>query len=42
MSAGAAVMAVGVSTQADLDLALGLGATVARGPLVGAVSSVPV
>lgn len=40
-NAGAAVLAVGVSTQADLDLALELGATVARGPLVGAVSSVP-
>ncbi|MFC6238133.1 hypothetical protein [Longivirga aurantiaca] len=39
--AGAAVLAVGVSTQADLDLALELGATTARGPLVGAVSSVP-
>ena len=40
-AAGAAVMAVGVSTQADLDLALELGASVARGPLVGSVSSVP-
>lgn len=38
---GAAVLAVGVATQADLDLALGLGAVSARGPLVGAVSAVP-
>ncbi|MGD9955704.1 MAG: hypothetical protein AB7O74_05705 [Candidatus Nanopelagicales bacterium] len=38
---GASVLAVGVSTPADLDLARDLGATAARGPLVGAVSAVP-
>jgi hypothetical protein len=35
------VLAVGISTQADLDLALELGAVAARGPLVGAVAAVP-
>lgn len=38
---GAAVMAVGVSAPGDLDRALELGATAARGPLVGAVAAVP-
>lgn len=38
---GAAVMAVGVATPSDLDAARELGATCARGPLVGAVSAVP-
>jgi EAL domain-containing protein (putative c-di-GMP-specific phosphodiesterase class I) len=38
---GAAILAVGVSTQSDLDLAVELGAVAARGPLIGAVTSVP-
>jgi EAL domain-containing protein (putative c-di-GMP-specific phosphodiesterase class I) len=38
---GASVLAVGISTQADLDLALELGAVAARGPLIGAVAAVP-
>lgn len=38
---GAAVLAVGVATQADFELALELGAIAARGPLIGAIAAVP-